>query len=120
MHDEVKHYHLKPTTYDSWKEIVREADHVLNQVHYEVAAFETQWQGSTTDKGSNPVNINRLSLQKQQWQWQNGLCLKCGKPGHYAKVVNQDLQPTRATPQLQQQMAFSVQLLTRHLLPQPV
>src|SRR5882672_957680 len=43
LQDEVKHYHPKPATYDRWKEIVCEADHVLNRVHYEVAAFETQW-----------------------------------------------------------------------------
>jgi len=53
-------------TYDGWKEHICEADHILNRAHYEVAAFEIQWQGPSSNEVCDSVDINRLSLQEKQ------------------------------------------------------
>src|SRR6201992_932829 len=72
---EMKRMRPKPTNYQEWREMVREADQILNHAHYELNAFETWWSQSgeplTKSVGATaePVNmyklvVNQLSLQE--------------------------------------------------------
>src|ERR1700744_6050650 len=93
---ETKCMHPKPTNYQEWWEMVREANQILNHVHYKLNAFETWWSqsgeplaksvGATTDP-ANTYNlaVDQLSLQERTRRMRNNLCLRCGRSGHFAK-----------------------------------
>ena len=89
----VKTSYLEPMTLVDWQARASQFDKVYQQQAYALDATGQLVQQIATPAmkqlmnsgGNEPFDIGKLSLEEQTRRKTLGLCLQCGKPGHFAK-----------------------------------